>query len=170
MNLIASADENWGIGYQGKLLCRMPEDMLWFKEHTMNKTVVMGQVTLESLPGSCPLTNRVNIVLSDDPDFFAQGCIVVHNLKELWAQTAAYADDEIFVIGGASVYNLLLPYCRKAYITKFHKNFPADRYLPNLDELPEWHLLIISDDQWHDDLRYNFCVYENDNPQIPSDK
>ena len=73
MNLIASVDNNWGIGYKGRLLCRIPEDMRWFKEHTTGKVVVMGRATLESLPGSRPLAERVNIVISADANFFAPG-------------------------------------------------------------------------------------------------
>jgi dihydrofolate reductase len=165
MNLIASADDNWGIGCKGKLLCHVPADMRWFKAQTTGKIVVMGQLTLESLPGGQPLSNRINIVLSDNPDFFVEGCIVVHTLNDLFRETARYAKEDIFVIGGASVYALLLPYCHKAYITKFHHKFPADRFLPNLDDLPEWQRVTASEDQWFEGMRYNFCVYQNGNPK-----
>lgn len=165
MNLIASADENWGIGCQGKLLCHVPADMRWFKEHTTGKIVVMGRVTLESLPKGRPLADRVNIVLSNDPGFFAEGCLVVCTLNDLFRKTACYADDEVFIIGGASVYNLLLPYCSKAYITKYYCKFPADRFLPDLDGLANWHLVYTSTDHWYEGMRYTFCIYENNAPQ-----
>lgn len=165
MNLIASADENWGIGYNGALLCHVPADMRWFKEQTTGKIVVMGQLTLESLPGGRPLADRVNIVLSDEPGFFAEGCRIVHTLNDLFREITRYTDDDVFVIGGASVYNLLLPYCRQAFITKFYKKFLADRFIPDLDSLSDWRLVNASEDRWHEGMRYNFCVYENSNPQ-----
>ena len=164
MNLIASADENWGIGYEGKLLCRVPEDIRQFKDKTTGKTVVMGRITLESLPKSKPLPNRVNIILSDNPDFYIEGCLIVHTLNELFGELTHYVDDDVFIIGGASIYHLLLPYCRRAYITRFHKNFSADRHLPNLDTLPNWQKADSSLDQWFEGMRYNYCLYENREP------
>lgn len=69
MELIAAADKNWAIGRDGKLLCHLPGELKYFKEKTTGKTVVMGRKTLESLPGSKPLPNRRNIVLTKDPSF-----------------------------------------------------------------------------------------------------
>jgi dihydrofolate reductase len=165
MNLIASADIEWGIGFQGDLLYHVSEDMVWFKKQTINKVVIMGRETYASLPGNKPLVDRVNIILSSKKDFVALGCIVCTNMLDLFAKIAKYDPDDLFVIGGASIYEQFLPYCHKAYITKFHKKSPADRYLPNIDQLDNWQLLDISKDFRHNDLRYNFCIYQNNSPK-----
>ena len=164
MNLIASADSNWGIGYQGNLLFRIPDDTRWFKQHTIGRVVIMGRETYESLPKGKPLADRVNIVLSSNPELITPGFVVVSNIKELFAKTADYPDEDLFVIGGAVVYEQLLPYCAKAYITKFHKAALADRFLPDFDKLSNWHLADSSEDFRHDDLCYTFCTYKNDAP------
>ncbi len=162
MNLIASVDADWGIGYQGQLLCHIPEDMRWFKEHTTGKVVVMGRATLESLPGGRPLPQRVNIVLTADNNFFAPGCTVVRSPEQLLEELERYASDDIYVIGGASVYALLMPYCHYAYITKVEQRFPADRHLANLDQQPGWSLVSVSEEHQHEGLSYRFCRYQND--------
>ena len=161
MNLIASVDKNWGIGYQGRLLCRIPEDMRWFKEHTTGKVVVMGRATLESLPGSRPLAERVNIVISAEASFFAPGCMVVRTPEELLQLIERYDTNDVFVIGGASIYAMMMPYCHYAYITKMDRTFPADRHLANLDKQPGWQLLDVSEDHWHEEIRFNHCLYKN---------
>ena len=161
MNLIASVDKNWGIGYQGRLLCRIPEDMRWFKEHTTGKVVVMGRATLESLPGGRPLAERVNIVISSDASFFAPGCMVVRTPEELLQLIERYDTNDVFVIGGASIYAMMMPYCHYAYITKMDHEFPADRHLANLDIQPSWKLIDVSEDKWHEEIRFNHCTYKN---------
>lgn len=140
MNLIVAVDENWGIGYQGDLLARVSTDLKNFKRVTGGKTVVYGSNTLATFPGGRVLPNRTNIVLNWDPDYAPEGAIVVHSLEELFEELKKYPADEVFVIGGASVYNQLLPYCDKAYVTKFLKVFASDVRIPNLDEAEDWQL------------------------------
>ena len=164
MNLIASVDENWGIGANGRLLARVPADMRHFKEHTVNKVIVLGQLTLATFPEAAPLKDRVNIILSDDPAFSCPGARVAHSRDALFALLHDYADQDIYVVGGASVYQLLLPYCHYAYLTRFHAVYPADRFLPNLDELPAWRLVGQSGLMEHEDLAFTFLTYENREP------
>ena len=83
MNLIAAVDKNWGIGLKNKLLVSIPDDMKFFRQTTTGKVVVMGRKTLESFPGGKPLKNRVNIVMTRDKDYRADGAVVVHDLDEL---------------------------------------------------------------------------------------
>ena len=82
MNLIASADKNWAIGKDNKLLVRVPEDMKFFRRMTTGKVVVMGRKTLDSFPGGKPLKNRVNLVLTKNPDFHREGVLTAGSVKE----------------------------------------------------------------------------------------
>ena len=118
MNLIVAVDENWGIGKDNELLCRISADMKNFRAVTMGHVLVLGRKTLESFPGKKPLPKRTHIVLTANKAYEAEGVILCHSLEELPAVLADYEDDDIFVIGGGSIYEQLLPQCKKAYITK----------------------------------------------------
>ncbi len=136
MKAIVAVDENWGIGRNNDLLFSIPEDMKFFRQTTLNKTVVMGRKTLESFPGGNPLKNRNNIVLSRNLE--KDGVVVVKDLSELKAELEKYSSQDVFVIGGASVYELLLPYCESALVTKVYANGNATAFFPNLDEIDGW--------------------------------
>lgn len=160
MNLIAAVDKNWAIGYQNKLLTSIPEDMKFFRQTTTGKVVVMGRKTLESFPGKKPLKNRTNIVLTKNPSYQAEGAIVVHNEDELREELKKYDSEDIFVIGGESIYRQLLDECGKAYITKIEYAYTADAYFPNLDEKEEWKITAESEEHTCFDLEYFFLTYE----------
>ena len=134
MNVIVAADKNWGIGKDNKLLVSIPSDMKFFRTQTTGKVVVMGRKTLESFPNGMPLKNRTNIVLTRNPDYEVKGGVVVHSVEELLEVLKPYEEEDIYVIGGDSIYRLLLPYCRTAHVTKIDFAFEADTYFPNLDE------------------------------------
>lgn len=161
MNIIASADPNWGIGYQGELLLRIPADMKAFKTRTTGHVVVMGRGTFDSLPGRKPLPDRVNMVLSgtlkqaDHP-----GVQVFSSQWALLEELKKYDSQEVYVIGGESIFTLMLPYCRTAYITKLSKSFKADTYLMNLDEMPEWQIVEQSEEYPFEDGTYSFVTYK----------
>ena len=108
MKLIVCVDRNYGIGRDNSLLVRIPEDMKYFRAATLNKVVVMGRKTLESFPNGLPLSNRVNIVLTTNPDYSKKDAIIAHSMDELDEILKDYDDDEVFVIGGESVYRALL--------------------------------------------------------------
>lgn len=160
MNLIVAVDKNWAIGNGNKLLVSIPQDMKFFRETTSSKVVVMGRKTLESFPGGQPLKKRTNIVLTSNKSYAVKDATVVHDIDALLEEIKQYPTEEVYVIGGESVYCALLPYCDKAYVTKIDHAYLADTHFPNLDEDPEWKMTKISDEQTYFDLEYVFTIYE----------
>lgn len=160
MNLIVAVDENWAIGNKNNLLVRIPADHKFFREETTGKVVVLGRKTMETFPQGMPLKNRTNIILSSNSDYKVKGAIVVHSMEELLSELKKYSDEDIYVIGGESVYRQMLPYCNVAHITKIDRAYEADAYFPNLDELPEWQITADSDEQVYFDITYQFLKYE----------
>jgi len=164
LNLIVAVDQNWGIGCDGKLLASIPEDMAFFRQKTLGKVVVMGRATLQSLPGGAPLKNRTNIVMSQNPLFKASGAIVCNNSETLLKQLKQYSADNIFIIGGQEIYKLLLPFCKRAYVTKIYKSFSADKHFPNLDLAENWSVAEKSHLKTYNDTEYTFLTYTNSLP------
>lgn len=160
MIAIAAVDANWAIGYENRLLARIPEDQKFFRETTSGGVVVMGRKTLESFPGAKPLPKRINIVLSGNADYRAEGAVIVHDEKELAEELKKYSGQKIFLIGGAYVYRTFLDHCETALITKIDHSYTADAYFPNLDEDPAWELVEEGEPKEHEGLRYRFCRYE----------
>jgi dihydrofolate reductase len=160
MNIIAAVDRNWAIGNKGDLLVRIPADMKLFQSETWGKVVVLGRKTLATFPNAQPLMGRTNIIISSNQNLQVRGAIVVHDLAELQEELKKYPSDDIFVIGGESVYRLLLPYCQTAHITKIDFAYEADAHFPNLDEDPEWHLVADSDEQSYFSITYQFLKYQ----------
>ena len=160
MNLIAAVDRNWAIGKENKLLVSIPADMKFFRETTTGKVVVMGRKTLETFPGGQPLKKRTNIVITRDKNYKVKDAIVVHTMEELLEELKKYDEEEIFVIGGETIYRQMLPYCKLAHVTRIHHTYEADTYFPNLDEMDDWEITGISDEQTYFDLEYEFVRYE----------
>jgi len=169
MNLIVAVDSHWGIGHKDQLLFRIPEDQRRFKELTTGKVVILGRRTLETFPGGRPLRNRTNIILTRSAAFSADSAVICHSLDDLQRYLKNIATDDVFVIGGTSVYQLLLPYCRYAYVTKIDAHRPADSHFTNLDLARGWQLLeteqhqtdnawIIGDETPHA-LSFKYCLY-----------
>lgn len=159
MNLIVAVDENWGIGKDGDLLCRISADMKMFRETTTGHTLVLGRKTLESFPNKKPLPNRTHIVLTTNQAYDAQDVILCHDMKQLFTLLKTYDSDDLFVIGGGSIYQQLLPYCKKAYVTKIYDTFAADTVFPNLDNIPEWKHTEIGQIQEENGVRFSFDIY-----------
>ena len=160
MNLIVAVDKNWAIGLGNQLLVSIPQDMKFFRETTKGKVVAMGRKTLESFPGGQPLKNRVNVVLTTDKDYKTKGITLVHSIEDMVEELKKYEEEDVYVIGGETIYRQLLPYCKKAYITKIDHAYHADTHFPNLDMDPEWEMTKISDEQTYFDLEYVFTIYE----------
>ena len=160
MKLIAAVDKNWAIGRNNKLLVSIPDDMKFFRETTTGKVVVMGRKTLESFPNGLPLKNRTNIVLTHDHTYKVPGAVVVHDMDELHEELKKYDSEDIYVIGGETIYRQLLDECDVAHITKIDYAYDADAYFPNLDERPEWKITADSEEQTYFDLEYYFYRYE----------
>lgn len=160
MNLIVAVDENWAIGYKNELLIRIPADMKMFRQETTGKVVVLGRKTLETFPGGQPLKNRTNIILSTNKDYKVKDATVVHSIDELLEELKNYADEDIYIIGGETIYRQLLPYCNVAHITKIDRSYEADAFFTNLDENPDWEVTAESDEQSYFDTTYSFVKYE----------
>lgn len=141
MNMIVAADKKWGIGKKGDLLDSIPEDMKFFREMTTGKVVIMGGVTFLSLPGQKPLKNRVNIILSDDKSVTHPDALCFDNLENaVEYATENYKSEDIFFIGGASIYNQCIEYIDTAYITVIDKVYDADRFIPDFNSLDGWRI------------------------------
>lgn len=158
MKLIVAVSENWGIGKDGDLLFSIPKDMKFFRETTMGKTVILGRKNLESFPGAKPLPKRPNIILTRDKSFAVEGATVVNSIEELLKMPIDFED--AFVIGGEEIYRQLLPYCDICYVTKVQKKADADKFMVNLDELPEWELTNESEEIEDNGHIITFCTYE----------
>ena len=160
MKAILSADRNWGIGLNNRLLVSIPSDMKFFRQTTTGKVVVMGRKTLESFPNGLPLKNRTNIVLTGNPNYSVKDAVIVHTEDELLRELEKYNSDDIYVIGGESVYRMMLPYCDTVLVTKIDRAFQADTFFPNLDEMDEWEMTEESEEQTCFDLEFTFTKYE----------
>ncbi len=167
MKAIVAVDASWGIGCNNRLLAHVPEDMKFFKETTTGHTIVMGRKTFESFPGKGPLPKRRNIVLSKSMDEDThEGLEVLAGIEEL--SDLLSADEEVFVIGGESVYKALLPACDTVYVTKLHERFEADTFFPNLDLDDNWVCAYESEIQSSAACDFHFCRYER-SVQEPKD-
>lgn len=160
MNLIVAVDNNWAIGNKNELLIRIPNDHKHFREETTGKVVVLGRKTLETFPQGQPLKNRTNIILSTDKNYKVKDAIVVHSINELLEELKQYNDEDIYIIGGDSVYRQMLPYCNVAHITKIDHEYEADAYFPNLDKDEAWEITADSDELTYFDIAYQFLKYE----------
>lgn len=159
MKLIVAVDKNWGIGRKNELLVHIPNDMKFFRNETMGKVIIMGRKTLESFPQGQPLGGRTNIVLTSDESYSVKGAVIVHSVEEAITESEKHGS-EVYCIGGASVYEQLLPYCDTAYVTRIDYGYEADTFFPNLDDSPEWKMTAASDEQTYFDIEYRFTTYE----------
>ena len=159
MNMIAAVDSNWAIGNKNKLLISIPADMKMFRQETLEKVIIYGRKTLETFPLSRPLDRRVNIILSANPDYKVNGALVVHSIEELKEVIREYDTDDVYVIGGASVYRQLLPLCDTVHVTKIDYAYEADAWFPDLDADPEWEITAEGDEQTYFDIPYTFVRY-----------
>ena len=131
-----------------------------FRQETTGKVVVMGRKTLESFPNQKPLPNRTNIVLTRNKDYKVEGAVVVYSVEELLEELKQYNTEEIYIIGGETIYRQMLPYAQVCHMTKIDRAYEADAYFPNLDEDPEWEVTAESDEQVYFDTTYAFVKYE----------
>ncbi len=159
MNLIVAVDKNWAIGKDNKMMWSIPGDMKFFRETTRGNIVIMGRKTLESFPQGQPLKNRVNIVITKNPNYKVKDAVIVHSIEAAMEEAKKYKG-KIYVIGGESIYRAMLPYCDTALVTKIDHAFDADTYFPNLDADEEWQMTKISEEQTCFNLEYYFTVYE----------
>lgn len=160
MNAIVAVDSNWAIGCRNSLLVSIPADHKAFRQETLGKVVVLGRKTLETFPQGMPLKNRTNIILSTNPDYQVKDAIIVHSKEELLEKLKEYPEEDVYIIGGESVYRMMLPYCDVVHVTKIDHVYEADAYFPNLDEAQEWEITADSEEQTYFDIAYEFVKYE----------
>ena len=160
MNLIVNVDSNWAIGYRGKLLVSIPEDMKFFRSETTGKVVVLGRKTLDTFPGGQPLKNRTNIILTRNPNYQVKGAIICHSVEEVLEELKKYNSEDVYIIGGDSIYKEFLPYCDVAHVTRTDHVYDADAWFPNLEEDPAWVLTGESEEKTYFDPEFRFCRYE----------
>ena len=163
MNLIVAVDENWGIGKKNDLLFHVPEDMKFFRKTTLEKNVICGKNTLFSFPGSKPLPKRKHFILTHQKLEENDNLVVASSVDDLMEKIKDLPSDDVFVIGGESVYRQLLPFCKKAFVTKFLASDPeADTFFPNLDNHPDFILTDAGEEFISENgIKYRFTVYEN---------
>ncbi|HHT97555.1 MAG TPA: dihydrofolate reductase [Clostridiales bacterium] len=159
MNLIVAVDKKWAIGYKGDLLVKIPSDQKFFRLQTTNKAVIMGRKTLESMPASQPLPNRLNVVITKQKDYKIKDAIVVNSIEEALDAVKEYKSEDIFVIGGETIYKQMLDKCTVAHVTKIDYEYNADTFFPNLDKASDWELVASSEEQTYHDLEYVFNEY-----------
>ncbi len=133
LSLIAAMDEDRLIGRDNKLPWHLPADLAFFKRTTMGKAIVMGRKTFESI--GKPLPGRRNIVITGNADFQAPGCEIADSIGA--AMSLANDDDEVMLIGGASLYQQTIERATKLYITRIHQSFEGDTWFPEFD-LNDW--------------------------------
>ena len=161
---ILNCDINWGIGKKNGLLFSLPLDMKFFRETTKGHVVCMGENTLISFPNSKPLKNRINIVLSADATHNYDGVINVHDFHEFLRKIREYSlKDDVYIIGGASIYRQTLPYVDKVLLTKVLKDGEAEVFFVNLDEHPDFELVEESEIIKDGDIDIKFTTYQNNN-------
>lgn len=163
MILIFAVDNNWNIGFGGKMLADLPEDLKRFRELTEENIVIMGRKTLEAIPGQNPLANRINILVTRSRDFDNKGFHIIDdldNLLPLLKQINPNDDKMVFVTGGETIVRQVMPHCSKAYITKIDKSFKeTDTCIPNLDLDNSWKIVNESEIYNQGDLRYKYVDY-----------
>ena len=163
MNAIVAVDNNWAIGCKNNLLVRIPADHKNFRQETTGKVVVLGRKTLETFPQGMPLPNRTNIILSTNPDYKVKDAVVVHSRAELDEELKKYPTEDVYIIGGESVYRMMLPDCDVVHVTKIDHDYQADAYFPDLDQDEAWEITAESEEQTYFDLPYYFVKYEKKN-------
>jgi len=161
---ILNCDIKYGIGKKNGLLFNLPLDMKYFRETTKGHTVCMGSNTLLSFPNSKPLKNRTNIVLSQDVNSNFEGCINVHSFEEFLRTIKKESiNNDVFIIGGASIYRQTLPYVDMVYLTKVNKDGGAEVFFNNIDENPDFKCVDEGTPIMDGDIEIRFTKYKNIN-------
>ncbi|MDQ0245514.1 dihydrofolate reductase [Bacillus fengqiuensis] len=158
ISFLVAMDQNRVIGKDNKLPWHLPADLKYFKELTMGHPIVMGRKTYESI--GRPLPGRENIVITRDKDYTAEGCTVIHSISEV-KELEEKRNDELFVIGGAEIFEQTFSIADRLYITMIEAVFEGDTYFPDFNE-DEW--VVVSKEKGVKDERnvyeHYFLVYE----------
>jgi len=160
LSIIVSIAKNSCIGGNNTLLWKQSNDLKRFKELTTGKIVIMGQNTYDSLPIK-PLPNRTNIVITDDPEQVFEDCVTAHSIEDAIQKSVYHTDDEVFIIGGGSIYKQFMPYSNKLYITRIDADIEGDTYFTDIDE-DEWTIMFKERHEKDEKNQYNYTyeIYE----------
>ncbi len=159
---ILNCDKEFGIGKKNCLLFSLPLDMAYFRKTTLNHVVAMGENTLLSFPNSKPLKNRTHIVLSKDSDHNYEGVINIHDFDEFIAKIQELGKNEdVYIIGGASIYNQTLPYVDMVYLTKVDAIGGAEVFFNNLDKNPNFSCIDEGEPIEDNGYQIRFTKYKN---------
>ena len=159
---ILNCDINFGIGKRNGLLFNLPLDMKFFRETTKGHVVCMGENTLLSFPGSKPLKNRTNVVLSQDESHNYEGVVNVHSFDEFLKTIKKYSlTEDVYIIGGASIYRQTLPYVDKVLLTKVNADGGAEVFFPNLDQMEEFKCVDEGTPTLDGEIEIRFTTYIN---------
>lgn len=158
ISLIVAADEKNGIGRDNQLLCHLPADLRFFKQTTTGHHILMGRKTFDSI--GKPLPNRVNIIVSGNSNLKTEGCVVVSSIEEAIELAQSNKEDELFIIGGATIYKQAINRANRIYLTRIHSSFDADVFFPVLDN--SWRLIKEENHLADEKNKYNysFNLYE----------
>ncbi len=156
LSLIVAMDENRLIGNDNQLPWHLPADLAFFKSTTMGKPIIMGRKTFDSIGRALP--GRRNIIITRNPDFSAEGCEIVNDIDG--ALDRCSDQDELMLIGGASLYEQILTRVNNMYITQVHHSFEGDTWFPEFD-LAEWKIESQQDysDEGNNKYAYSFVKY-----------
>lgn len=155
LSLIAAIGKNNELGLNNKLIWHLPEDLLYFKEKTLNKTIIMGRLTFESLPGVLP--KRKHIVLTKNKEYKKDGVIIYNDISECLDYIES-SGEECFIIGGYHIYKEFLKYVNTLYLTEIDESFEADTYFPKFNK-KLYNKTIIKESS-HNGINYKFVKYE----------
>ena len=134
-----------------------------FREKAMGKTLILGRKNLESFPNKKPLKNRRHIMLTKNRDYKAEGVEIVYSIEEALEKIKDIDSDDVYVVGGQAIYEDFLEYCDIIYVTKIQKDLNAEKFFPNLDKLENWEKIFESDENKHQDIKYTYTTYKNNN-------
>lgn len=131
LSIIVAVAENHAIGKDNDLIWYISDDLKRFKRLTTGHTILMGRKTFESLPKGA-LPNRTNVVITRDESLHFENCIMLHSIEEA-IEKYQDSEEEVFIIGGGSIYEKMLPFAQKLFLTKVHQSFEADVFFPQID-------------------------------------
>ncbi|MBE5964024.1 MAG: dihydrofolate reductase [Lachnospiraceae bacterium] len=160
MNILVTTDSKWAIGKNGKQFVNIPENDKLIRQETEGKVVVMGRLAYALFENAFSLGKRKLIVLTNDKKFDKKNVQCVYSVDELLEELKQYNSEDIFIVGGASVFEQLLDKCDVVHLTKINYSYEADKYFPNLDENAAWKITNRSDEKTYFDLEYEFIQYE----------
>ncbi len=152
-------DRNRAIGVGNKIPWRLPEEQHYFKSRTIGKVVVMGRKTYESLPRSVrPLPWRINVILTRDTSFVAEGCGIVHDHKTILERAALGQMN--MIIGGEEIYKLFLPYANRLLVTIIDTEIEgADKFFPEINS-EEWQEVFLRSHEANTKNAHSFAFLE----------